>query len=271
MKTHTINFSGKNSIAPISGLVVFFIIVIGLFNSLGTVGAGERGVHLRFNAVTQKIFDEGLYIKIPFIERVVKMDVKIQKVEVDAVAASGDLQTVQSTVALNFHVDPAKVADIYREVGLQYKIRIIDPALQESVKASTAKFTAEQLVTKREEVRDDIKNILSNKLASRGILVDDFNIVDFQFSQAFNNSIEAKVTAEQNALAAQNKLEQIKFEAQQRIEEAKGKAEAIRVESDALRESPQILQLRALEKWNGVMPQVVGGDSVPFINVDLQQ
>lgn len=236
-------------------------------NPLGTVGAGERGVLLRFSAVTGKIYNEGLYFRWPLIEQVVKMDIKVQKNQVEATAASKDLQTVHSDVAFNFHINPARVASIYQEVGVDYNQRIIQPTLQEAVKASTAKFTAEELITKREQVREEAKVALREKLEPRGIVVDEFNIVNFAFSSTFNSAIEAKVTAEQSALAAKNKLEQIKFEADQRIAEARGKAEAMRVESEALRSNPQILELRTLEKWDGVLPQVTGSGGVPFINL----
>jgi regulator of protease activity HflC (stomatin/prohibitin superfamily) len=248
---------------------VFFVLLFAflIMNPLGTIGAGERGILLRFSAVTGKILGEGLYFRIPIVERVVTMDIKIQKETAEASAASKDLQTVHSNVAINFHIDPERVAGIYQEVGVDYKERIIDPAMQEGVKAITARFTAEELITKREMVKDEVKNLLREKLAPRGIIVDEFNIVDFGFSASFNSAIEAKVTAEQQALAAKNKLEQIKFEADQRVAEARGKAEAIRVESEALRSNPQILELRALEKWDGVLPQVTGAGGVPFINV----
>jgi len=247
-------------------IVIVALLFLTILWPFGTIQAGERGVHLRFTAVTGKVFNEGLFIRLPMVESVQKMDIKIQKVETTAAAASKDLQTVHSTVALNFHIDPARVANIYQDVGMQYRERIIDPAMQESIKSSTARFTAEELITKRELVRDDIKNQLRAKLKEHDILVDEFNIVDFQFSKVFNDAIEAKVTAEQQALAARNKLEQIKFEAEQKVAEAKGKAEAITIESNALRSNPQILELRALEKWNGVLPQVTSG-AVPFINL----
>lgn len=252
------------------GLIVMIIIAAVLFVLVwpfGTVGAGERGIQLRWGAVTGKVLNEGLYIRIPFADRIEIMDVKIQKEEVIATAASKDLQTVESKVALNYHIDPMRVANIYQEIGINYNIRLIDPALQESVKSTTAKYTAEELITKREEVRDAIKAHLVEKLQPRGILIDDFNIVDFQFSAAFDQAIELKVTAEQSALAAKNKLEQIKFEAEQQIAEARGKAEALRIESAALQSSPQILELRALEKWDGKLPSVMGSGATPFINV----
>lgn len=254
----------RNLLRVVGGVIL--LIVLFWLSPFGTIGAGERGVHLRFTAPTGRVIGEGLYFIVPLIESVQVIDIRIQKEETKSDAASKDLQTVHSIVALNFHVDPEKVMNIYQDVGLQYKERIIDPAMQEAIKGSTAKFTAEELITKRELVRDDIKNELRTRLREHDILVDEFNIVNFEFSKVFNDAIEAKVTAEQSALAAKNKLEQIKFEADQRVAEARGKAEAITIESNALRSNPQILELRALEKWNGTLPQVTGG-AVPFINL----
>ena len=256
--------SGKNIVRIVIAVIALVILV--WLSPFGTSAAGERGVHMRFTAVTGKVFGEGLYFRIPLIESVQMMDVKVQKYEMKSDAASKDLQTVHSTVALNFHIDPDRVANIFQDVGLQFGDRLIDPAMQEAIKASTAKFTAEELITKREMVRDEIKAQLKARLKDRNILVDEFNIVNFEFSKNFNDAIEAKVTAEQQALAAKNKLEQIKFEADQKIAEARGKAEAMTIESNALKSNPQILELRTLEKWNGVLPQVTSG-GVPFISL----
>lgn len=252
----------------LSIIAVVSALPIIIFNfPFGTVGAGERGVMLNFGAVSGEELGEGLYFRIPIYQKVVKMDVKVQKDEVVADAASKDLQTVNSTIALNYHLDPTRVAEIYQEVGKEYNARIIAPAIQESVKAITAKFTAEQLITERPIVRDEIKSLLREKVSDRGIVVDDFNIVNFDFSQSFNEAIEGKVTAEQDALAAKNKLEQVKFEAQQKIEEAKGKAEAIRIEAQALQTNPALIQLRAIEKWDGSVPTYWGDTPLPFVNV----
>ena len=230
-------------------------ILLFVLSPFGTIAAGERGVHLRFTAPTGKVFGEGLYFRIPLMESVQKMDIKIQKEEMRSDAASKDLQTVHSMVALNFHVDPRQVAKIYQEVGLDFKNRIIDPAMQEAIKASTAKFTAEELITKRELVRDDIKAQLSTRLKQHDILVDEFNIVNFEFSKVFNDAIEAKVTAEQSALAAKNKLEQIKFEAEQKVAEAKrqGGGHHDRVECTAF-ESADSRTARAGEVERGTAP-----------------
>lgn len=246
--------------------VLFVFVLVLLFGSLGTVGAGQRGIRTRFGAVTGGIVGEGLYFKIPLIETIVKMDVRTQKEEVESDAASKDLQTVKSKIALNYSVNPDSVATLYQTVGTDFKSRIIDPAIQESVKASTAKFTAEELITKREQVRDDIKASLTEHLQPTGIIVEAFSIINFDFSDSFNLAIEAKVTAEQNALAAKNKLSQVQYEALQAIEEARGKAEALRVESQAISANPAIIQLRAIEKWNGILPQVTGA-ATPFVNI----
>ncbi|MBU2566537.1 prohibitin family protein [Patescibacteria group bacterium] len=252
---------------PIYVVILVLVLVFLIFSSFGTVNAGERGVLVQFGAVTGKVFDEGLYFKIPIVQNIVKIDVKVQKSEVGADASSKDLQVVNSRVALNFKINPDKAADLYQVVGRNYEDRLIDPSLQESVKAATAKFTAEELITKRSEVREEIKRNLKEKMEPHGILVDEFNIVDFSFSPAFNHAIEEKVTAEQQALAAKNKLEQVKFEAEQRIAEAKGRAEAIRVESEALKTNDRILEMRFIEKWDGKLPVVTGG-STNFMDIN---
>lgn len=245
------------------GLAVL-IIILGAF---GTVGAGERGVLLQFGAVQNKVFDEGLYLKIPFIQKVVKIDVKIQKDEVPASASSKDLQVVTSRIALNYHLDPGSVNKIWQEVGKNYNTRIIAPSIQEGVKAITAKFTAEELITKREEVKEQIKANLTDRLFERSIIVDEFNIIDFEFSPAFNEAIEAKVKAEQLKLKADRDLERIKIEKEQIIAAAQGKAEAIRIEAQALKQNPQVVELRWIEKWNGEVP-TYWGEANPFIGIN---
>jgi len=237
------NFKPKRMVTRIAYILVALIILFGAF---GTIGAGERGVLLQFGAVKDKVFDEGLYIKIPFVQQVVTVDVRIQKDEVPASASSKDLQIVTSKIALNYHLDPNDVNKIWQEVGKNYNSRIIAPSIQEAVKAVTAKFTAEELITKREEVKEQIKANLAIRLFERNILVDEFNIIDFSFSPAFNDAIEAKVTAEQLKLKAARDLERIEIEADQKIAEARGKAEAILIEAQALRANPQVVELRWL-------------------------
>lgn len=248
------------SAVTLMGILAFFIIM----GCWGTVKAGHRGVYVRMGAVQDKVAMEGFYTKAPFIEKVVEMSVQTQKEQVRTDAASKDLQTVTAEVAAGIHPLAEHVSDLYQKVGLNYVKVIVDPIMQESIKAVTAQYTAEELITKRELVRVGIKNQLIEKLSPHGIIVQDLNIVNFNFSGSFNASIEAKVTAEQNALAAKNKLAQVEFESKQAIAMAKGKAEAMSIESAAISSNAQILQLRALEKWDGHMPQYLG-TTMPFI------
>jgi len=226
-------------------------------------------VLLTFGKPNMVAKEEGLHIKFPIAQIIVKMDVRTQKYEADASAASKDLQIVSTKIAVNYHLVPETVPALYKDIGVAYQERVIQPTVQEVVKASTAQFTAEELITKRPEVKENIKELLIERMRPRGIIVEDISITNFDFSESFNSAIENKVTMEQNALAAKNKLEQIKFEAQQKIEEAKGKAEAIRVENEAISQAPKVLQLRSIEKWDGVLP-LVTGSAVPFIDISSQ-
>lgn len=249
------------------GVVVFAIIFLFL-NPFAYVPVGHRGIATRLGGLTGQVREEGLHFRVPLIEGNKNVEVRVQKKEVDASAASKDLQSVSSKIAVNFAIDPTRVVELYRQVGDDYDDRVVAPAIQESVKSVTARFTAEELITKRSEVSDAILAELKTRVGQYGLVASDLNIVDFDFSESFNASIERKVTAQQDALAAENKLKQIEFEADQAVAAAKGKAEAQRIEGDALRANPEVLQLRAVEKWNGVLPQyMTAGSATPFVNV----
>jgi regulator of protease activity HflC (stomatin/prohibitin superfamily) len=197
-----------------------------IFGSFTTIPAGHRGVVIRFSAVTGRILDEGLNTKLPFVDSIVKMSVQTQKYEADAVSASQDLQDVNTTIALNWHLDPGMADEVYRTLGLDFIERLAAPAIQETVKQVTARYIAEDLILKREEVKAAITENLSNRLLERGIVTETVSITNFQFSATFTAAIEAKVAAEQAVLEATNKLERVKVEAQQREAEAKGEADA---------------------------------------------
>ena len=244
---------------------VFGIIL--LFSTFYVINAGERGIIVTFGNPSPVPTSEGLHVKIPLIQGIVKMDVKTQKYEAELTSASRDLQDVKTKIAINYHIVPENVPELYKTIGINYADKIIYPFEQETNKAVTSQYTAEELITKRETVRGNMKSALAEKLITRGIVVEEISIVDFAFSPSFTKAIEDKVTAEQQALQSKNKLEQIKFEAQQIIESAKGKAEAIELEGTAIRNNPQVAQLRAIEKWDGKMPLVVGG-AVPFVSLD---
>jgi regulator of protease activity HflC (stomatin/prohibitin superfamily) len=256
----------------LSGLprrIITIAVVIGVFmimaSSFQVVGAGERGVLFsKLSGVKDVQLGEGLHFKIPYFEEILTIDVKVQKSQTDARAASKDLQNVSSTIAVNFHIDPSRAHKVYQEIGLSFKERVIDPAVQEAVKSVTAHFTAEELITRRSEVKDAIKASLSERLKQFNIMVDEFSIVNFDFSHEFNAAIEAKQTAEQSALKAKRDLDRIKIEAEQRITQARAEAEAQRLQRETL--TPIMLQLRAIDKWDGKLPQVSGG-ATPFIDI----
>ena len=252
-------------------ILISILGVITIYSSFVTVGAGQRGTLLRFGAVQEGVLGEGLHLKIPFIERIIEMDVKIQKSHTVSVASTKDLQDTKFENVVNFHILPEKVNRIYQRIGIDYKSKIIDPAVQEVVKAVSAKYTAEELIVQRDEVSKGVRAALIKKLENYDILVDNFSIVNFQFSEQFTQAIEEKQTAEQKALKAQRDLERIKFEAKQKIEEARAEAEALRLKgrtvTNQLIELKRIeAKLKAIEKWNGQLPNVTT-NTVPFLNL----
>jgi len=263
----------KSMLRGISTGLVGLLIVIVLFSSWFTVDAGERAVVLRFGAI-QRVADEGLHMKLPLIDRVIRIDVRVAKHTTSSEASSRDLQIVHTEIALNYRPEAGHVGDLYQEVGLQWEERIISPAINETFKAITARYTAEELITKRNEVSLNITEALRARLQPYGLLVEasGVNITDFAFSPEFNRAIEEKVTAEQRALKAARDLERIRLEAEQMVATAEGQARALRAQRQEV--TPELLRLRevenqrlALEKWNGQLPQFVGSDAMPFISL----
>ncbi len=263
--------SNKAIIGIVVGIIILIVIISALPFTI--VSTGERAIVLRFGGVV-RVLGEGIHYKTPFVESIETIDIRVQKEQVEATAASKDLQSVTATVALNYGLQAESVGLLFSHIGREYKTRIIDPAIQEAVKAATAKYTAEELVTKRDSVRNDIRNALVDRLVKDYIVVDDVSIVDFEFSPGFRQAIEAKVTAEQNALQAKNKLAQIEFEAQQKIATAEAEAKSIRLQSDAANNDKYIalkrldVQLEFAKRWNGVLPvNLYGSAPIPFLDV----
>jgi regulator of protease activity HflC (stomatin/prohibitin superfamily) len=247
----------------ILGILILLVLSLGSFT---IVEPGEKAIVIRFGTI-QRVLEPGMSLKAPLIDRVVVLDVQVQKLETEASAASKDLQNTTARIAVNYQLEQGNEQLLYSMIGLSYQTTILNPAVQESVKAATAKYTAEELITKREAVREDIRKNLVERLKNRYIMVTDVNIINFAFSESFNEAIEAKVTAEQQALASKNKLEQTKYEAEQRVVQAKAEAEAIRIQSEALKENKGLVELEAVKKWNGVLPTYMMGNSVPFVNI----
>jgi len=260
---------GPLRLALIIGAILVFLLFLSPWVK---VGAGERGVVLNFGAVQKNVLGEGLHFRIPIMQEVIPIDVKVQKAVTDAASASADLQDVTSSVALNYHVVPDKANVVYQTLGIDFKNRIIDPAIQEVMKAVSARYTAEELITKRAAVSEAMRENLAERLLNYNIAVDAFSIVSFSFSKVFTEAIEAKQTAEQLALKSKRDLERIKIEAEQKVTAARAEAESLRLQKENI--SLDLIELRkveanlkAIDKWNGILPQVTGGGAVPFIGV----
>src|ERR687888_627385 len=261
-----------NKLKILAGIVTFIVIVIVMSESVVIVQAGHRGVVLYVGAVENKVLGEGLHFIIPFAEQVIQLEVRTLKFQADASAASNDLQEVATVIALNYHIDPSKANIIYQQLGADYTNRIIAPTIQESVKASVAKFNAEELITKRETAKAVIAQAIRNTLSARNILVETVFITDFKFSEAFASQVESKVVAFQKYLTEQNNLRAVQVVANQtvvqaqaqaraRMANATGEAQAINLITEQLRQNPGYLQWKAINEWNGRMPFAVAGNN----------
>jgi regulator of protease activity HflC (stomatin/prohibitin superfamily) len=254
-----------------------FAIAIGLqivVSGIVVVPAGHRAVvfDVLRGGVKPKALGEGLNFIVPFTQDATVMDIRVQKAEYDAEAASKDLQTVHAKVAVNFHPVAETVPELFREVGIGYTEKIIHPAVQEALKASSAKYTAEELITKRDEVKQAIQEHLRGVLTRSKINLTETYITNFEFSNEFSRAIESKQVAEQRALQAKRDLDRIKIEAEQAIATSRAQAEALRMQREAV--TPLLVELRrvdaqklAIEKWDGHLPTTTMGGAMPFIDV----
>ena len=263
-------------------IVAGVIAVILAASSFTIVPAGHTGVVLTLGKVGQTSFGEGFHLKMPFIQSVESMSNKIQVYETPASAVSKDLQTVSSTIAVNYRLLSDKTPDMYKNVGVDYQAVLVSPAVQECMKSATAKYTAEQLITERAGVGDEVKAALDAKLNAYGIFIEKFNIVNFDFSAEFNNAIEAKQVAEQNLLKTQTEQQQAivvaEAEAKQKVIAADAEAEATLKQAQAQADANKLLEqslsgkviaYEQIQKWNGVLPKVSGSDNGLLIDVQL--
>jgi prohibitin 2 len=270
----------SNKLKIVAGIITFVVIIVIMFESVVVVEAGHRGVVLYVGAVENRVLGEGIHFIIPFAEQVVPLEVRTLKFQADASAASNDLQEVQTTIALNYHISPSQANIIYQQLGADYADRIIAPTIQESVKASVAKFNAEELITKRATAKAVIAQTIGNTLSARNIVVETVFITDFKFSQAFANQVESKVVAFQKFLTEQNNLKAIQVIANQTVVQAQasaranvarasGESQAIQVITVQLKQSPQYLQWLSINRWNGQMPYALGSGAFPFFQLPV--
>ena len=268
--------------AKIVLMAIIVLVIIGVVasSSVKIVDAGNRGILTHWNAVdlTNPPLDEGIHFVIPFQDEVVQMEVRTLKYDTSTRSASQDLQTVQTTVTVNYHPDTERVHFLYKEIGLSYENRVIQPAIDETVKQVSANYNAEELITKRPLVKADIENAIRDRLNQFYIETEVISITDFEFSPLFAKAIESKVEAEQKAQKAENDLIRIEVEARQleaqavglaaaNIAEAQGEAEAISIINQALSNNPFYLEWLKTQAWDGRLPLVVGEGGTPFIAI----
>ncbi len=264
----------------ISAVIILIIIAVVASASVKIVDAGNRGVLTQWSAVDIKNapLDEGIHFLVPFQDDIVQIEVRTQKYDAQTRSASKDLQTVQTTVTVNYHADQERVHILYKEIGLDYENRVIQPAIEETVKQVTANYNAEELITKRPLVKADIENAIRERLELFNVKTEVISITDFDFSDLFSKAIESKVEAEQKAQKAENDLIRIEVEARQleaqaeglasaNIAEARGESEAISIINQALSNNPYYIEWLKTQAWDGKLPLVVGEGSTPFISI----
>lgn len=248
----------------------YMIIAALLLTGCSVVGPGERGVRVSLGTVSEDPKLPGAYLWIPGLLGMAKVDVQIQKSDIQSTAASKDMQDIQAEIAINWSLSPENVVKTYKEIGDEYYVaqRILIPAVNEVMKAATAKRTAEEVLTHRMEMKKDIDDGLVARLKQYGITLHDVSIVNLKFSEGFTQAIEHKQIAEQQAQQAVYVSQKATQEAKAEVERAKGQAEAQRLVQTST--TAAILQQRAIEKWDGKFPQVMGSGALPFINLKMQ-
>ncbi len=249
----------------------FVLIILSVFGSAYySVPAGYRGVLLNFGAV-KGVMGEGVQFVIPFVQKVELMEVRTQKEEAQAAAASKDLQNVSTTVAINYHLNPLQVGNLYKNVGLDFATRIIDPATQETVKAVVANYTAEELIRLRSKIKNEIDTMLTERLKAYDIVVENngVSLTNFEFSQDFNSAIEQKQVAQQSAEKSKYELQKAEIDAKTAIAIAEGEARSNKIKAEALNQNggSKVLAREWIEKWDGHLPQVSSGGNMMF-NID---
>lgn len=249
--------------------VIIILAAILWFNSFFVVDPWYNGFTVTLGKINQTVYSDWLHLKLPIITNAVKYNIQTQKLEATTEASSKDLQTVEATIAVNYKYKESEVVNLYKNVGKEEKVqeKVLTPAIQEVFKSVVAKYSAEQLITERSAVSKDIEDTLNKRLERYWIQIQLFNIVNFNFSKSFNDAIEAKVTAEQDALAEKNKLEKVKYESEQKIVNAEAQAKAIEIQAKAIQTQwgAEYVKLKWIEKRNGELPTTVAWEDTSLI------
>jgi prohibitin 2 len=242
------------------GLAVLFLV----FGSWFIVSPGDVALKTRFGKVVAS-YDEGLHLKLPLIESIIKFSKRIQRADIKTQAFSKDLQTIDSHLAVNYRLNSETITSIYRNLGENYINTIVDPLLQECFKAITAKYSADQIIAQRNLIVEELNSVVKERLKRVDIIVTDIAIVNLDFSKEFIRSVEEKQIAEQDSKKAEKLVQKAKMEAEQTIATARAQAESLRLQREQV--TPMLIQLKAVERWDGHMPTYNGGGAMPFIQM----
>ena len=246
----------------------FLFLLLNVFGCFTTIKTGEVGIKVRFGEIVSSTTDTGIVFKLPF-EDIKKINVKVQKYENEETFSTStkDLQIVNNIkVSINYQIDGTKAVDLYKTVGTNYQTTVLEPAIQETIKAVISQYTAEELVTKRSDVSLAINNTLDERISSYGINSVAVSINNFDFSESYNQAIEKKAVAEQEVETSKNQLEKAKIDAEKKKVEAQGEAEANALLQQSL--TDQIIAQQFIEKWNGQLPTTMTDSAIPFINAN---
>lgn len=233
--------------------IISLFVIVTIFSSFTTVKSGEVGLKVRFGKITDSSITEGVNFKFPYIERIVKVNIKVQKAELAVEGSTKDLQTVNTNVAVNYRIDPEKAIYLYKTVGNSYEEIVLIPAIKESIKSAIAQYNAEEITTNRTVVSESCLKAIQSKVEKYGIVIEDFNLTDFSFSEEYTKAIEEKQVAEQN-------LEKAKLEAEAKVAKAQGEADANNLLEQTL--TDEILMEKFIEKWNGELPDTYAGEDI---------
>lgn len=256
----------KIVLISIISFMLLTTLIVGI-NCITTVPTGFVGVKTRFGKVQEEVIQEGLNTKAPFIEKIVKIDCKTKKIETASEGSTKDMQTVSASIAVNYNVNKETANSLYKEVGLDYENIIINPAILESIKTTMAGYTAEELITKRAEVSNKIEDSITEKISDKGFIVTEFNLTNIDFSEAYDQAIEAKAVKQQEVETSKAELEKQKINNEREVSIAEKDAKIMELKNSQITEN--ILRLKSLEvqqsminKWNGGLPQTSLGDNI---------
>ncbi|MCQ2958280.1 MAG: prohibitin family protein [Candidatus Gastranaerophilales bacterium] len=269
-KDEGFNMEAKNYALP-TVIVVLILLFILFCNPIAMVGVGERGVKVTLGKVSPQSFDEGIHLVTPFISTIKKMNVQTQKIATTTQVYTKDIQQAKIAYVINYNLQPENAHKMYREVGMYYEDRILLPVIEGTIKDVTGKWNAQDLVANREKATNEILTKLHDHLQDNYINVTDFQITNINYSDVFEKAIENKVTAEQEALKAKNKTVQIQEEAKQKLISAEAEAKSMSIRANALTQNKALVEYEAVQKWDGVLPNYMMGNTMPFINLGTMQ